>query len=91
MARIGYTLKALGWIPHTLMSELKRIHLNICIPFLPKLRAHAHNNWHHFITGDESRFSDEYVRDRIWTASDENTPVMANRTIASRKTMLTVL
>jgi hypothetical protein len=85
MTRMGYTLKALRWIPYTLTSQQKRIRLTICIQLLPKLRAHAHNNWHCHVTGDESWFYREYVRDRTWMATDENTPVMANRTIASEK------
>jgi hypothetical protein len=56
----------------------------------PKLRAHAHDNRRHLITGEESWFYYEYVRDRIWTARDENTPDVENRTIASTKTTLTV-
>jgi hypothetical protein len=63
----------------------------MCLQLLPKLRAHAHNNWRELVTGDESWFYHEYVRDRIWTASDENTPEVANRTIASPKNMLIVL
>jgi hypothetical protein len=85
MARIGDTHKALRWIPHTLTSELKRIRVTMWIQLLPKRRTHAHNNWDRFVTRDESWFHYESVRDRIWTATDENTPVMANRTIASRK------
>jgi hypothetical protein len=57
---------------------------------LPKLRAHAYNNWHYLVTGDESWFYYEYVRSRIWTAKDENAPEVADRTIATRKSMLTV-
>jgi transposase len=86
LSRIGYTLKALRWIPHTLTSDLKQVRLTMCLELLPKLRAHAHNNWRELVTGDESWFYHEYVRDRIWTASDENTPEVANRTIASKKT-----
>jgi hypothetical protein len=59
--------------------------------FLPKLRAHAHNNWQILVTEDESWFYDDYVRDRIWTSQDENTPEIANRTTASGKSMLTAL
>jgi hypothetical protein len=62
---IGYTLKALWWIPHTLISELKQIHSMMWLLLLPKLRVHAHNNWHNFVTGDESWFYHEYARDRI--------------------------
>jgi hypothetical protein len=43
------------------------------------------------VTGDESWFDYEYVRKRIWTGMDDNAPEVANRTIASQKTMLTVL
>jgi transposase len=91
LSRIGYTLKALRWIPHALTSDLKYIRLMICLQLLPKPRAHAHNNWRELVTGDERWFYHEYVRDRIWTPSDENTAEVANRTIASPKNMLTVM
>jgi transposase len=91
MTRIGSTLKALRWIPHTLTSELKHTRVTMCMQLLPKFRAHAHNNSHSLVTGDESWFYSEYVRTWIWTASDENVPEVANRTIATRKSMLTVL
>jgi hypothetical protein len=58
--------------------------------WLPKLRAHAHNNWHRLVTGDGGWLHHEYIRDRIWTVQKENNPEMANRTIASRKSILTV-
>jgi hypothetical protein len=57
----------------------------------PKLGAHAHNNSRHLVTGDESWFYYKYVRDRIETARDENMPEAENGTIASTKTMLTVI
>jgi hypothetical protein len=40
------------------------------------------------VTGDESWFYDEYARERIWTGMDDNAPEVANRTIASQKSML---
>jgi hypothetical protein len=83
ISRIGYTLKSLRWIPHALTSELKQM--------FPKLCTHAHVNWRHLAIGDESWFYYEYVRDRIWTAWDENTPEVENRTIASTKIILTIL
>jgi hypothetical protein len=88
---IGYTMKSLRWIPHALTSGLKQTHFDLCLQMLPKLRAHAHDNWRHLITENESWFYYEYVQDRIWTARDENTPEVENRTIASAKTLLTVL
>jgi hypothetical protein len=57
------TLKNLHWLPHALTCELKQIRLSMCVQLLPKLRAHAHDNWRHLITGDESRFYSEHVRD----------------------------
>jgi hypothetical protein len=60
------------WIPHALTRELKEVHLTVCFQLLPKLRPYAHDNWRHLVTGDESWFYYEYVRDRIWTARDEN-------------------
>jgi hypothetical protein len=58
---------------------------------LPKLKAYAHNDWHNIVTGDESWFDYEYVREHIWTRMDDNAPEVANRTIASQKSMLIVV
>jgi hypothetical protein len=55
MARIGYTVKASRWIPHTLTTELKRTRVTMCLHPFPKLGIHAHNNWHDLVTGDESQ------------------------------------
>jgi histone-lysine N-methyltransferase SETMAR len=63
----------------------------MCLQLFPQLRAHVHSNWRNLVTGDESWFYHEYVRDRISTAWDENGPEIANRTIASTRNMLTVL
>jgi hypothetical protein len=65
----------------------------MCLQLLPKLRAHAHNNWHDLVTGDESWswFYYEYVRSRTWTARDENALEVANKTIATGKSVLTAL
>jgi hypothetical protein len=51
MSRIGYTLVSLRWIPHALTSELKQIRFDLCVQLLPKLRAHAHDNWGHSSRG----------------------------------------
>jgi hypothetical protein len=55
MASIGYTLKALRRIPHTLTTELKRTRMTMCLQLLPKLRAHPHNNSHSLVTGATAR------------------------------------
>jgi hypothetical protein len=65
MSRIGHTLKTLRWIPHALTSEPKQVRFTMCLQLLPKLLAHAHDNWRCFATRDESWFYYEYVRDRI--------------------------
>jgi hypothetical protein len=64
MSRIGDTLEFLRWIPHALTSEMKHVCFYLCFHLLPKLRAHAPDNWRHLVTGDESWFDYEYVRDR---------------------------
>jgi hypothetical protein len=83
--RIGSTRKTLRWIPHALTSELKGVRLTVRFQLFAKLRAHAHYVWRHPITGNESWFDSEYVRDRILTVRNENTPELENRTVASRK------
>jgi hypothetical protein len=83
-------MKSLRWIPHALTSELRQVRFDLCLQLLPKLRVHAYDNWRHLVTGDESWFYHGYVRDRIWTARDENTPELENRIIACTKTLLMV-
>jgi hypothetical protein len=91
ISRVGCTLKSLQWIPHALTNDLKQVRFNLCLQLLPKLRAHAHDNWRHLVTENESWFDYEYVRDRIWTARNENTSEVENRALAFTKIMLTVL
>jgi hypothetical protein len=81
--RMGYTLTNLHWIAHALIYELKQVHLTMCVQLLPKARAHADDNSLHLVMGDKSLFYDDYIRDRIWAARDENTPEV-------QKSMLTV-
>jgi hypothetical protein len=59
--------------------------------FFPKLGAHTHGNWQYLVTGGESGFDCQYVRDQIWTPRDENTPEVENRTVMSSKSLLIVL
>jgi hypothetical protein len=54
MSRIGHTLKTLPWIPRALTYELKQVCSPMCPQLLPKLRAHAHDNWWLLVTGAES-------------------------------------
>jgi hypothetical protein len=41
---------------------------------LLELRVSAHNGWQNIVTGDESWFSYEYVRERIETGMGDNAP-----------------
>jgi hypothetical protein len=85
MSWIGCNPKTLRWVPHGMTCGLKRVRLTVCLKFLPKYHAHAHDRWQHLVTGDEIWFYQEPVRDQLWTAQDENTPEVGNRTIAPRK------
>jgi hypothetical protein len=58
---------------------------------LAALRVQEHNQWHKSVTGDESWFYFEYVRDRLWFSSLDNTPDYPNKTIATKKHVLTVV
>jgi hypothetical protein len=57
---------------------------------LAALRVQEHDQWYDIVTGDESWFYFEYVRDRLWISSLDNTPDYPNRRIATKKHMLTV-
>jgi hypothetical protein len=51
MSRIGYILLILRLIPHVLARELKQVCLAMCLQLLPKLGAHAHDNWRYLVSG----------------------------------------
>jgi hypothetical protein len=48
--------RTLRWIPHALTWELRQVRLTMCLHLFPRLRAHAHDNWRHLVTGNESWF-----------------------------------
>jgi hypothetical protein len=54
LLRIGCVLKALYWVPHILMDDLKLIHVEMCQTMLAALRVQEHNQWHNIVTVDES-------------------------------------
>jgi hypothetical protein len=64
---MGYALKTVRRISHALTSELKRVHLVICLQLLPKLGTHAQNNCRNLVTGDERWFHYEYGQHRMKT------------------------
>jgi hypothetical protein len=83
-SRIGDVLKALHWVTHILANDLKFIRLEMCQAMLAALRMQEHNQWHDIGTGDESSFSFECVRDRLWISCLDNTPDYKNRQLRWR-------
>jgi hypothetical protein len=61
ISRIGCTPKTLCWISYARTCELKQIRLTMCLQLLPKLRAHAQDNWRHPITGMKAGFTTSMV------------------------------
>jgi hypothetical protein len=53
----------------------------MCLQLLPKLRADAHDNWGHLVTGYETWFYYKDDRNGIWTGRDDNMPEIENRNI----------
>jgi hypothetical protein len=90
LLRIGHVLKTLHWISHILRDNLKLICLEMCQKMLAALRVQEHNQSQNIVTGDESWFYFEYVRDRLWISSLGNTPDYPNRRIATETHLLTV-
>jgi hypothetical protein len=90
LLRIGYILKALHWVPHILTDNLKRIRFEMCQTMLSATRVQDHNQWNNTVTGDESWFYFEYLRDCLWISSFDNTPHYSNRIMATEKHILTV-
>jgi hypothetical protein len=65
LLRIGYVLRILHWVPHILTDDLKLVRVEMCPMMLAALRVQEQNQWYNIVTGDESRFYFEYVRDRL--------------------------
>jgi hypothetical protein len=85
LSRICCAMQAIPWITHARACELKQFHLSIYLQLFSKLPGHAHNHWRHLVMRDKSQFYYEYVRNRIWTARDENAPEVADRTMRPEK------
>jgi hypothetical protein len=51
MSRIGDPLESFRRIPHALTKDLKQVRFDLCLQLLPKLRAHAHDDWRYLVMG----------------------------------------
>jgi hypothetical protein len=90
LLRIAYVLKGLDWVPRILTDDVKIIRVEMSQKMLAALRVQEHNQRYNIVTGDESWFYFEYVRDRLWISPPDNTPDYPNRTIATEKHILTM-
>jgi hypothetical protein len=61
LSQIGYILKALHWVSHTITDDLKRVRVDMCYTMLAALRIEEHNQWHNVIIGEKFWFYFEYL------------------------------
>jgi hypothetical protein len=90
LARAGFEMKHVNWIPHTLSDEHKRLCVEYAHELLELLHKARDNSWNYFVTGDESWLYFETSHDRIWLQRNDARPVRAKKVINSPKAMLTV-
>jgi hypothetical protein len=88
LLRIGHLLKALFWISHTLIEDLKQVRVDMCSAMLTALQIQEHNQWHNVVTSNASWLYFEYLQDRVWISSTENSPDFPSRTVVTDKHML---
>jgi hypothetical protein len=89
LLQISSVLKTSHWVLHIVTDDLSLIRVEMCQTMLAGLRVQEYNPWHDIVTGEESWFYFEYVRDRLWISCLDNTPDYPKRTIATENYMLT--
>jgi hypothetical protein len=88
---LGYRIRNIQWIPHSLSSSQKQARVEMSQDFLQVLRSAKHHAWQDIVTLDEACFYFSNHFDRIWFSRDELPPPLANKTIISQTLMITVV
>jgi hypothetical protein len=80
----------LRWVPHLLISALRKQRLAYASEMIPILVAAAHDWWHHLVTGDESWFFLSYSPRWMSTLSRDNVATKLKHDVCTQKFMFTV-
>jgi hypothetical protein len=87
----GYRIRNILWVPHSLSSSQKQARVEMSQDLLPVLRLAKDHVWKYIVTLDEAWFYFSNHFDRIWLPHDELSPSSPKQTIASQKSMSTVV
>jgi hypothetical protein len=81
---LGFDVKRLRWVPHTLTPTHKPWRATLSIQLLPQLRSIEHG-WQFIITLDESWFYFSTDREQIWLDVEEQPPERPRHTVQDLK------
>jgi hypothetical protein len=87
---LGFSLRHAWCILHLLTQELTAERVTTSTEMLRILQKQEPANFARIITGDESWFFLEYLRNRVWRPGEEKTPERVSQQIDTEKHMLTI-
>jgi histone-lysine N-methyltransferase SETMAR len=87
---LGFVLKHLRWVPHTLTDTQKAQRVTLLNQLLLELLSIKHQSWHFVITLDKSWFYLFTGHEQIWLQADQETRQRAKDMIQDKKMMVTI-
>jgi hypothetical protein len=87
---LGFVVKHLRWVPHTLKSTQERERVTLSIELLRQLRYIEHHGWQYVITVNESWFDLSTDHERIWLRGEEQPSERPRQTIQDTKMMVAI-
>jgi hypothetical protein len=87
---LGFVVKHLRWVPHTLTPPQKTECAILSIELLRQLRSIEHHGWQFIITLDDSWFYLSTDQQQIWLCVEEQPPKRQRHTIQDPQTMVTI-
>jgi hypothetical protein len=90
MQSLGFVVKYLRWVPHTLTPTQKTEPATLSIELWPQLRSTEHHGWQFIISCDESWFCLSPDHGQIWLGVEEQSPERPRHTIQGPTMMVTI-
>jgi hypothetical protein len=87
---LGFVVKHLRWVPHTLTPTQKTERAILSIELLRQLRSIEHHSWQFIITINESLFYLSTNHEHPWLRVEEQHPERPRHTIQDPKMMVTI-
>jgi len=87
---MGYKLKHVRWVPHTLSTGQKTARVERSRDLLSVLQSVRHQGWKFIVTMDEAWFYLSNNFDQIWMPHDEIAPDCPRRMVSTPKIMITI-